>query len=291
MTESTPTPRRIVAGVDTSENAARAAMWAARQAVDLGLPLQLIHALDLGAAVGYYSEASDVRATLRESGAKLLTDVTRRVQEQFPALRVDTELVEPSAPEALVAASASDKLIVTGTRGHGGFAGLLIGSVSLKLAVHAHGPAVVVRGEQAGEPLDEIVLGLEPGEAQPPIRYAFATAAALGATVHVVRAWLPHPAYAGRYVFEDAELAEREQRVEAEALIKDAQERYPDVRVTLDVVRGNAVPMLIEAARGCRLLVVGSHRRRAPLSVGAGYVLQGLLSHAPTPIAIVPITE
>jgi nucleotide-binding universal stress UspA family protein len=61
------------------------------------------------------------------------------------------------------------------------------------------------------------------------------------------------------------------------------------VDVSTAAMRGNAVPMLIEAARGSRLLVIGAHRRRSPLSVGAGYVLQGLLSHSPTPVAVVPI--
>ena len=61
------------------------------------------------------------------------------------------------------------------------------------------------------------------------------------------------------------------------------------MEVETRVVRGNAVPALIDAARGSRLLIVGAHRRRAPLAVGAAYVVQGLLSHAETPIAVVPI--
>lgn len=51
----------------------------------------------------------------------------------------------------------------------------------------------------------------------------------------------------------------------------------------------NTVPLLIEASRGARLLVVGSHRRTSPLSIGAGYVDQGLLCHSLTPVAVVPV--
>ena len=64
---------------------------------------------------------------------------------------------------------------------------------------------------------------------------------------------------------------------------------FPDVPVSVDVVSGNAVPTLIDAARGARLLVVGAHRHHGPLSVGAGYVVQGLLAHSQTPVGVVPI--
>jgi len=104
----------------------------------------------------------------------------------------------------------------------------------------------------------------------------------------VVRAWWPHPAYGGFYPG-DLERTETEQVADAETLIKGLREEYPDVDASTSAMRGNAVPMLMEAARGSRLLVIGAHRRRSPLSVGAGYVVQGLLSHSPTPVAVVPI--
>ena len=53
-------------------------------------------------------------------------------------------------------------------------------------------------------------------------------------------------------------------------------------------MRGNPVPLLIEAAHDTRLLVVGAHRHHGPLAVGAGYVVEGLLAHSPTPVAVVP---
>ena len=43
-----------------------------------------------------------------------------------------------------------------------------------------------------------------------------------------------------------------------------------------------------EAANGARLLVLAAHRHRAPLSVGAGYAVDGLIAHSPTPLAIIP---
>ncbi|HEU5355118.1 MAG TPA: universal stress protein [Actinocrinis sp.] len=300
MTQPLSSPRRIVAGVDTSDNAMRAATWAARQAADLGLPLHLVHALDVPPPPGVLAEHSPLQRAVidragslesrREEGARLLGQVAGRLTERFPTLSVHSELSDTNAPEALIERSGATSLVVTGTRGHGGFAGLLLGSVSLKLAAHAHGPVVVVRGEESGEPYHEIVLGVEPGEAEPPMRYAFALAAAYRAPLTVVRAWWPHQAYGG-YYGDDLDRTEAEQVAEADTLIKGLREEYPDVDAATSAMRGNAVPMLMEAARGSRLLVIGAHRRRSPLSVGAGYVVQGLLSHSPTPVAVVPIGE
>lgn len=280
------TPHRIVVGVDASDSALHAAIWAARQAADLDVPLLVVHALDLG-ATSVYATAAGYTEDRRDQGAALLGKVARTLREQVPAALVDTEQFDPSAPQTLMALSNESDLVVTGTRGHGGFTGLLLGSVSLKLAAHAHGPVVVVRGDEPGEPDNEIVLGVEPDEDEAPIRFAFAMAEALGATLTVVHAWWPHPAYGGYP--EDITATERDQAARTEALISGLYDAYPGVKVSVSAMRGNAVPMLIEASRAARLLVVGAHRRRSPLSVGAGYVVQGLLSHSPTPVAVIPI--
>lgn len=287
MTLTPSVPRRIVVGVDASDNALDAAVWAACQAADLHVPVLLVHALDL-AATSVYADAVGMTKARREDGAMLLGRVASTLRERVPGVPVDAELSDATAPETLIALSGKSDLVVTGTRGHGGFAGLLLGSVSLKLAAHAHGPVAVVRGEQRDEPYNEVVLGVESDQAEAPIRFAFQTAAALGATLTVVRAWWPHTAYGG-YSLEDTDVTERHQAAQAEVLIKGLREEYPHVRVSISAMRGNVVPMLIEASHGARLLVIGAHRRRGPLSIGAGYIVQGLLSHSPTPVAVVPI--
>ncbi|HZU56623.1 MAG TPA: universal stress protein [Actinocrinis sp.] len=287
MTQTPSTPQRIVVGVDSSDNALHAAIWAARLAVDLGVPLLLVHALDLG-ATSVYSTAVGYTEDRREHGAALLGQVARTLREKVRGVIVDTELFDQGAPQTLVALSDESTLVVSGTRGHGGFAGLLLGSVSLKLAGHSHGPIAVVRADEPSEPENAIVLGVEPEEHEAPIRFAFALAAQLGATLNVVRAWWPQAAYGG-YYSADIGMAERDHAVDVEGLIKALREEYPGVKVFVSPMRGNPVPMLLEASRGARLLVVGAHRKHSPLSVGAGYVVQGLLSHATTPVAVVPV--
>jgi nucleotide-binding universal stress UspA family protein len=288
MTETIPQPR-IIVGVDSSDNATRAAAWAAREATDRALPLHLVHALDFPATAGLIAPEGYLQAGFA-AGDKLLHRVSQALTEQYPALAITTETSELGAAETLVALSRGAELVVTGTRGHGGFAGLLLGSVSLRLASHAHCPVVVVRGEQPGDPVSEIVLGVEPHESDAPIRFAFASAEKLGVHLRVVRAWWPLPSYSGySYASFDMPARTSEEQAEIADLLKGAREAYPNVPVITDVVRGNAVPTLIESSRGSRLLVVGAHRHHGPLSMGAGYVVQGLLAHSTAPVAVVPV--
>jgi nucleotide-binding universal stress UspA family protein len=289
MTETaTETRRRIVVGVDSSDNAAHAAAWAAREAADRGLALHLVHALDFPSLPSVVVTPLGFIEAANRSTEKLLDPVAEELRAQYPGLTITTEVSNLSAPEALVGLSSGADLVVTGTRGHGGFAGLLLGSVSLKLAAHAHCPTIVVRGKATTEVRNEIVLGVEPGEPEAPIHFAFATAAALGAQVRVIRAWMPHPAYSGYYYASDA-ITDHDHEKDVAGLLKGAREEFPDVPVVTNIECGNAVPTLVEAATGSRLLVVGAHRHRGPLSIGIGYVVQGLLSHSPTPVAVVPI--
>src|ERR1051326_3357022 len=104
MTQSPLTPQRIVVGVDSSENALHAALWAARQAADLHVPVLVVHALDLG-ATSVYSEAVGYTQARRDDGAALLGHVVSALREQVPGVPLDAELSDVSAPETLIARS------------------------------------------------------------------------------------------------------------------------------------------------------------------------------------------
>ena len=285
-------PPRIVAGVDASDNAARAAAWAAREAADQGLPLHLVHALDLPGTTGMAVEPPEFAASQARAGRELLDRLAADLRDRHPGLTVSTEISELGAAETLVVLSGAARLVVTGTRGHGGFAGLLLGSVSHSLAAHSQCPVVVVRGEEPAAPLGEIVVGVEYGEAEAPIRFAYETAATVGASVTLVRAWWPFASYTGysRYAAApDLDGIQSAEEADVADLVKAIREEFPHVDTTVHVVQGHPVPTLATAALGSRLLVVGAHRRRGPLSVGIGYVNQGLLAHSSAPVAIIPI--
>ena len=272
--------------MDASENATRALNWAASLAVGLGTRLTVAHALDLRVpdTSAAWSEPTSYDERRHREGERILSKAALRLVERHPDLPVTAELSELDPAQALALLAQDADLLVTGTRGHGGFTGMLLGSVSNKLAAHAPCPVVVIGVDQPAEVTSEVVLGLAKDEDPAPIEFAFRIAARLGLTVRAVRAFEPQIAYGGYYAWAPPEIAE-----EAEAVIKSARERYPDVPVIVEPRQGIPVPSLVEAARGARLLVVGSHRRRGPLSFGPGHIVHGLLSHADTAVAVIPI--
>jgi nucleotide-binding universal stress UspA family protein len=74
-----------------------------------------------------------------------LTRLTHPLTEKYPDVQVDIVVADGDPAHLLVDASQSAQLVVVGSRGHGGFAGLLLGSVGLHLIHHAHSPVLIAR--------------------------------------------------------------------------------------------------------------------------------------------------
>jgi nucleotide-binding universal stress UspA family protein len=137
------TSNTIVAGVDGSATSLAALRWAFAEARRRGWRVLALHAWSLPsthelafAAAGAMSEMLD-----RQARALLHDAVTRTA---LPGVEC-TEIVEEGPPASLLADTArSAQLLVVGTRGRGGFSGLLLGSVSQSCAHHARCPTVIV---------------------------------------------------------------------------------------------------------------------------------------------------
>jgi nucleotide-binding universal stress UspA family protein len=282
--------RQVVVGVDASQYAARAAAWAADEAVERGAALHVIHAFDFapGSALPQ-PEPAAVDEAVRATHAWVLAQAEHRVHEAHPDLTVVTELVRQTPAGALVAASRTADLLVVGTRGRGGFAGLVLGSVSMRVAAHSHCPVVLLRtpGSEAGRS-GPVVLGMEHGESQDAVAFAFEAAARAGTGIRAVHAWAPYPGHAQGYI-SDTDILARQAADDMVTMLKGAREEYPGVPVKISVTRGHPAAVLAEASRGARLTVVGAHRRHGPLSLGVGPIIQGLLGLAESPVAVVPV--
>ena len=100
---------------------------------------------------------------------------------------------------------------------------------------------------------------------------------------------MAYSGYGGYSVAPDIDSLQAGEEADVATLVKAIRDEYPQVETTIRAIQGNPVPSLTNAALRSRLLVVGAHRHHGPLSVGIGYVVQGLLSHSPTPVAVVPI--
>lgn len=295
-------PERIVVGVDGSPGAARAARWAAELAGSLGANLHLLHALNLAAASSLLSRLpfEEYRQDRVKQGEAMLDETRAELLGRHPRLWISTEISPQEPALALVSSTGRATLTVIGTRGRGGFPGLRLGSVGLRLAAHSRGPIVLVPGAArtaaepqppAGQsaPRNEIVLGVEARESACVIGYAFDMAEALGAQVRAVHAWEPIPPYNGYYYIDPSVQATTAEEL-LDTALEPARQAHGAIHTSADTVCGSASAALVEAGRGARLLVLGAHRHRMPFSIGVGAVLHALLTHAPCPVAVVPLT-
>jgi nucleotide-binding universal stress UspA family protein len=132
---------RIVVGVDGSPASARAVAWAAEQARLTTADLELVSAwaYPLSYGVPLTGSGFDPESEARDALAKAIADIG------LPGTRVHTVVVNGSAAPALVRRSDGAALLVVGSRGHGGFEDLLLGSVSTHCVHSARCAVVVVR--------------------------------------------------------------------------------------------------------------------------------------------------
>ena len=145
---TTTDPPRIVVGVDGSSSAAAALRWAVAEARASQGVLEVVHAWHLPYAGGYpYSAAAFEPGIFEEAARLTLRDALAAVDGEDLPHPVRTQLVQQGAVPALLEAADEAALVVAGSRGLGGFRGLLLGSVSHQLAQHATCPVVIVPGE------------------------------------------------------------------------------------------------------------------------------------------------
>jgi nucleotide-binding universal stress UspA family protein len=134
---------RIVVGVDGSEPARRALLWAAEEARLRDADLEVVHAWQHPTTTFGLVLPADDRAAA-EAYARHVLDVAVEALAGR-GLAVEPILVDGPPARALIEASAGAALVVVGSRGRGGFRGLLLGSVSGQAMHHARCPVVVVR--------------------------------------------------------------------------------------------------------------------------------------------------
>ena len=142
----------VVVGVDGSAGSREALQWAIAEARLRQVPLRAIHAWTypqplVPSLMGYAYSAEYVDSTIDERH-----QAAERLLEQATALadaheiEIERVIAEGSAARVLIDAVGEDDLLVVGSRGHGGFSSLLLGSVSQQCAHHAPCPVVIVRG-------------------------------------------------------------------------------------------------------------------------------------------------
>ncbi|KAA9153481.1 universal stress protein [Amycolatopsis acidicola] len=286
----------ILVGIDGSQSALHAARWAAEEASERQVPVRLFHACvvpPMGPHVTTVTTAAMIES-LVEQGHHWLRRAREEVRAAVPELTVRTDLrVGPAAGE-IIDESAKSRLVVLGSRGLGGFKGMLVGSVSVGVAAHGHCPVVVVRGRMPDDPPPEagpVVVGVDGsavGDAA--VEFAFEEASFRQAVLVAVHTWLDVSvadtwAALPRDIDWDS-VAEDESRLLSERLA-GWREKFPDVELRQRVLRDRPVRGLLEEAEGAQLIVVGSRGRGGIVGMGLGSTSQSLLHHSACPVAVV----
>lgn len=288
-----PSVAPVVVGVDGSDDSMAAIDFAASEAALRDRPLRLVYgflwpALMPAAAVSPVVYEIDPRL----EAEPILLEAAARASAAHPRLTIDTEVLVGSPAAVLIDESRTAALVVVGSRGRGGFSGLLAGSVSSQVATHAHGPVVVVRGETAaaGEP---VLLGVDAAQPSPAaVGFAFEEAALRKAPLHALYAWSsstsPEPGSpTAPPGYDFAEAGEAARRMLAEALA-GWQERYPDVAVHREVSHSLDPPALLtRASEGAGLVVIGSRGRGELRSLLLGSCGYTLIHRAHCPVAVI----
>jgi nucleotide-binding universal stress UspA family protein len=142
--------RTVVAGVDGSPDSVLALQWAGYAAAMLHARLEVVTAWEYPPSFGWaaiapdWDPAQDAEKMLAESAVAAFGDTPP------PGAQFVTR--EGGAARVLLEESQDAALIVVGSRGHGGFVGLLLGSVSSNVAEHAQCPVLIIHGNQGPPP-------------------------------------------------------------------------------------------------------------------------------------------
>ncbi len=135
----------VVVGVDGSVHAQHALEWAAQYAEMTNSTIRAVIAWHIPASAAF---ASIDGLELEQAAAAALEESVKAVQAAHPSLKIETAVEPGLAAQVLLDAARTADLLVLGSRGHGAFAGMLLGSVSTHCVHHARCPVVVVPGEE-----------------------------------------------------------------------------------------------------------------------------------------------
>ena len=278
MTEAT---HGILVGYDGSPGSDQALGWALQEASWRGAVLTICHAWAPEHVPGAPGEGG-APDRARRTGEQVLAQALRFARTVMGAAAVRPLLASGPAAQVLCGHSLDADLVVVGSRGRGGLAGLLLGSVSQQVAAHAQGRVVVVRGHwhRAAEYTPgPVAVGADGSAAsRAAIGFAAREAALHGVPLLAVCALADAPGGLGGTSRMEEAVGQDIARWEKE---------HPEVVIRQQVSPGQPRTALLAAARDAQLLVVGSRGRGGVPGMRLGSVSQAMLHHSSCPVAVV----
>lgn len=283
---------RVVVGFDGSNQSEAAARWAAREAHVRGLGLTVIHAtVPPMSSSGAWGPAAPISMDAIDeirNGAQVFLDTFAAT---LPAGDVQT-LVQVGSPTGiLLSASESAALIVVGSRGHGGFKELLLGSVSQQLVAHADCPVAVIRDERALD-ATAVVVGVDGSAAShAAVDFAFDHASRHHLSVLAIHAWdvpsfdlivMPNTPVP----IEIGDIANTEVRLAAE-LLAGYEARYPDVTLETRIIRTTPANAILSVEDEAAVIVMGTRGHGSVVGSIIGSVSHTVLHRATVPVVVI----
>jgi nucleotide-binding universal stress UspA family protein len=296
----------VVVGFDDSEHSVKAIDVAVRESLMRRVPLHVVHARH---SVLIYPSGAPVPTGMpmdstledaeRKAAASVLGDVADRLRSAHPGLTVETSLVTGYAPDVLAEAGRDASLLVVGGRGRGGFTGMLLGSVTLRVLPRAQCPVMVVHGDPPPE-TRRVLVGVDfdavrPASISDLLEFAFAEATLRGAEVRAVHVWDDPTLYYWTgvpYQYEHIRAIAEARRVALEAVLAPWREKNPDVVVSADLITGSPSRVLADSTRIADVVVLGARARTSGhggMRIGA--LAHSVLHHAQCPVILVPEDE
>jgi len=294
----------VLVGVDGSAASLHALDWAAAQARAHGWGVRLVCSYSLPSFTaasldGGYAALDDT--AIQEGAKAVLAEATERVSSM--GVPVTAKVLTGDAAGVLVEMSHAVRLAVVGTRGRGGFADRLLGTVSSALPAHAYCPTVVVPLREDGKtlpddapipptrPVKRIVVGVDGSpQAEHALRYAIGEAEAWGAELTAVAgvpvgsmagvlAWLPSTV--------DHEQVLRDVTEGLHVVVDRALVDHPGLSVRRIALDGTGAELLTEFSVATDLIVVGSRGRGGFAGLLLGSTSQAVLHHSDCPVMVV----
>jgi nucleotide-binding universal stress UspA family protein len=286
----------IVFGVDGSQSANRALAWAVDQAVADHRALTLAHAISPVGAVWLDHAGVDHRIGVeagRTEGHELLRLAREAVAERAPDLEVHEVLRVVDPRELLLALSTDTAMVVLGSRGRGPVRSLLLGSVGVALSRHAHCPVVIHRPSNPGKVRHGVLVGIDgTAHSHATLEFAFTQASVRSLPLTVLHSfWDAQAAVAGPHRV-DARASEfEEQRLLIAESVSGMGEKFPDVRMDIELARGYPGDCLVREGARMNMIVVGAHHGGAASGMVFGSAATSVVEHATCPVAVVPTTR
>ncbi|MGE0878217.1 MAG: universal stress protein, partial [Acidimicrobiia bacterium] len=279
----------IVVGIDGSESSTAALQWALDEAQVRSATVKAVRVWRMpyvGDFAGPAVAAVDPNE-LADANRELLDSVVDAALATRSDITVE-RVVRDGNPAAELADEAADAdLLVVGSRGRGGFAELMLGSVSHQVAAHAPCPVAIVRGDVVRRRQGRVVVGIDGSEAsKKALAWATEEARLRGAELHLVYAStdpLPEGKYemsAGEQPYSDPALLVSN-ALEVVAAERDAPNTFTHI---VDDTPANA---LLNEAKDAAMVVVSSRGRGGFKSLVLGSVSHQVAVHAPCPVVVV----